>query len=99
MSVNLDGAILGAPKISVTDEIVTSFPPETQVSIRAKLAHNLRGIVSQRLLPNKSGQGRVVACEVMTVSALAREYILEPLKVKENLFDKQAAGGNMAMSG
>jgi twitching motility protein PilT len=63
--------------------IVTTFPPETQVSVRAKLAHNLRGIVSQRLLPSKSGQGRVVACEVMTVSALAREFILDPLKVKE----------------
>ena len=63
--------------------IVTSFPPEAQVAMRAKLAQNLRGVVSQRLLPRKSGQGRIVACEVMTVSALAREYILDPLKIKE----------------
>jgi twitching motility protein PilT len=63
--------------------IVTSFPPEAQVSIRAKLAANLRGVVSQRLLPRKNGQGRIVACEVMTVSALVREYILDPLKIKE----------------
>ena len=63
--------------------IVTSFPPEAQVSVRAKLAQNLRGVVSQRLLPRKNNQGRIVACEVMTVSALAREYILDPLKVKE----------------
>lgn len=63
--------------------IVTSFPPEAQVAIRAKLAGNLRGVVSQRLLPRKNGQGRIVACEVMTVSALAREFILDPLKIKE----------------
>ena len=63
--------------------IVTSFPPEAQVAVRAKLAQNLRGVVSQRLLPRKNGQGRIVACEVMTVSALAREYILDPLKIKE----------------
>ena len=63
--------------------IVTSFPPEAQVGVRAKLAQNLRGVVSQRLLPRKNNQGRIVACEVLTVSALAREYILDPLKIKE----------------
>jgi twitching motility protein PilT len=63
--------------------IVTSFPPEAQVGIRAKLAQNLRGVVSQRLLPRKSGQGRIVACEVLTISALSREYILDPVKIKE----------------
>jgi twitching motility protein PilT len=63
--------------------IVTSFPPEGQVSMRAKMAQNLKGIVSQRLLPRKGGEGRIVAVEVLTVSALAREYILDPLKLKE----------------
>ena len=63
--------------------IVTSFPPEAQVGVRAKLAQNLRGVVSQRLLPRKNGQGRIVASEVLTVSALSREYILDPLKIKE----------------
>jgi twitching motility protein PilT len=63
--------------------IVTTFPPEAQVSVRAKLAQNLRAVVSQRLLPRQGGLGRIIACEVMTVSQLAREYILDPLKVKE----------------
>lgn len=63
--------------------IVTAFPPEAQNGIRAKIAQNLRGVISQRLLPRKNGQGRIVACEVMTVSALAREMILDPLKVKD----------------
>ncbi len=63
--------------------IISAFPPETQPTMRAKLAQNLRAVVGQRLLPRKGGQGRIVACEVMTVSALVREYILDPLKIKE----------------
>lgn len=63
--------------------IISSFPPEAQPGMRAKLAQNLRGVISQRLLPRKNNQGRVVACEVMTVSALARELILDPLKIKD----------------
>jgi twitching motility protein PilT len=77
--------------------IVTAFSPEAQVGIRAKLAQNLRGVVSQRLLPRKNGQGRIVACEVMTVSQLAREYILDPLKIKElgDLIKKGTAAEGM----
>ena len=63
--------------------IISAFPPEAQTGMRAKLAQNLRGVVSQRLMPRKSNQGRIVACEVMTMSALARELILDPLKIKE----------------
>jgi twitching motility protein PilT len=63
--------------------VVSSFPPEAQAGVRAKLAQNLRGVVSQRLVPRKGGGSRVVACEVLTVSALAREYILDPLKIKD----------------
>lgn len=63
--------------------VITSFPAEGQPSVRAKLAQNLRAVVSQRLLPHKSGTGRAIACEVMTVSQLARELILDPLKIKD----------------
>jgi twitching motility protein PilT len=63
--------------------VITSFAPEAQPAVRAKLAQNLRAVVSQRLLPHKSGVGRAVACEMMTVSQLARELILDPLKIKD----------------
>jgi twitching motility protein PilT len=63
--------------------VITSFAAEAQPGVRAKLAQNLRAVVSQRLLPHKAGTGRIVACEVMTVSQLARELILDPLKIKE----------------
>ena len=63
--------------------MVSSFKGEEQATIRAKLAHNLRAIVTQRLLPRKEGSGRTVACEVFTVTPLARELIIDPLRIKE----------------
>lgn len=63
--------------------VISAFPPEAQQGMRAKLAANLRGVVSQRLIPKLGGVGRAVACEVLTVSQLARELILDPLKIKE----------------
>ncbi|MBI3897297.1 MAG: PilT/PilU family type 4a pilus ATPase [Gammaproteobacteria bacterium] len=63
--------------------IISTFAAESQPGMRAKLAQNLRGVVSQRLVPRKNGHGRIVACEVLTVSALTRELILDPLKIKD----------------
>jgi len=62
--------------------MVSSFGGDEQPTIRAKLASNLRAVVTQRLLP-KEGGGRTVACEVMTVTPLARELIIDPIRVKE----------------
>lgn len=63
--------------------MVSSFEGAEQSTIRAKLAHNLRAVVTQRLLPKMSGKGRTVACEVFTVTPLARELIVDPLRIKE----------------
>jgi twitching motility protein PilT len=63
--------------------MVSSFSGEEQSTIRSKLAHNLRAIVTQRLLPKKDGGGRTVACEVLTVTPLARELIQETQRIKE----------------
>ncbi len=65
------------------NRIISSFQPNAQQTIRSKLAGNLKGVVSQRLLPRADGKGRALAAEVMTVSALVREYILDPLRVAE----------------
>ena len=63
--------------------MVSSFDGEEQSTIRAKLAHNLRAIVTQRLLPRAEGKGRTVACEVFNVTPHARELITDPLRIKE----------------
>ncbi len=63
--------------------MVSTFEGEAQSTIRAKLAQNLRAIVTQRLVPRYKGSGRVAACEVMTVTARIRELILDPIRIKE----------------
>jgi twitching motility protein PilT len=75
---------LHAPAAAETvTRIISSFSPDAQPTIRSKLAQNLLAVVAQRLLPRASGEGRVVACEVMTVGQRVRELILDPLRVKE----------------
>lgn len=65
------------------NRLITAFPPEAQAGVRVKVAQNLRAVVSQRLLPRANGQGRAVACEVLTISALARELVLDPARIKD----------------
>ncbi|MEO0368736.1 MAG: PilT/PilU family type 4a pilus ATPase [Pseudomonadota bacterium] len=65
------------------NRMVSTFAGQEQATVRAKLANNLRTIVTQRLLPRKNGSGRVVACEVLDVNALARELIIDPERIKE----------------
>ncbi len=57
--------------------IVAMFPPEEQLVVRTRLAESLHAVVSQRLLPRKGGQGRVVAAEVMIVTSTIRDLIAE----------------------
>jgi twitching motility protein PilU len=47
------------------ERVMNFFPAELHAQIYQQLALNLRGIVSQRLLPRASGAGRVAAIEVM----------------------------------
>lgn len=47
------------------DRIVDLFPPEQHQQVRSQLALQLRAVISQRLLPAASGQGRVPAVEIM----------------------------------
>jgi twitching motility protein PilT len=63
--------------------ILAMFPPEEQDIARLRLAESLNAVVSQRLLPRKDGQGRVVAAEVMIVTPTLRELILDPARFGE----------------
>lgn len=57
--------------------IVAMFPPDEQDVVRIRLAESLQSVVSQRLLPRASGQGRAVACEVMVVTPTIRDLIID----------------------
>jgi twitching motility protein PilT len=59
------------------DRIIDSFPAHQQNQVKLQLAGVLLGVVAQRLIPLKSGEGRVAAFEVMVgtpaVQALVRD--------------------------
>lgn len=58
------------------DRIIDSFPASQQGQIRAQLAANLLGIVSQRLIPRTEG-GRIPALEIMIANSAVRNLIRE----------------------
>jgi twitching motility protein PilT len=63
--------------VTTVMRIVAMFPPEEQLVVRMRLAESLHAVVSQRLLPRKSGQGRVVAAEVLINTSTIRDLIAE----------------------
>ncbi len=59
------------------DRLVDVFPEARQAQIRMQLSMTLRAVVAQQLLPNASGEGRSLACEVMVVNSAIRNLIRE----------------------
>ena len=47
------------------ERVINFFPNESHGQLYAQLALNLRGVVSQRLIPKADGKGRAAAIEVM----------------------------------
>lgn len=59
------------------NRIIDVFPPHQQNQIRTQLSFVLEGVISQALLPKASGDGRVLASEVMIPNAAIRNLIRE----------------------
>lgn len=59
------------------DRIVDVFPPYQQQQIRVQLSGVLKAVVSQILLPHKTGKGRVAAREIMIVTPAISNLIRE----------------------
>jgi twitching motility protein PilT len=60
------------------NRIVDFFPPFQQRQIRLTLASVLKGVISQRLVPHSSGEGRVPAIEAMVVTGRIADRIIDP---------------------
>lgn len=75
------------------ERIVNLFNEDMHQQIRLNLATNLRAIISQRLVPTKSG-GMTVALEVMLNQGLVKELILEGkiTKIREIMEANQNLG-------
>ena len=57
------------------DRIIDVFPAGQQQQIRIQLASSLEGVLSQKLLPRKNGNGRVVAVEVLIGTSAVKNII------------------------
>src|SRR5690554_3766491 len=59
------------------DRIIDVYPPHQQGQVRAQLAATLQGVVCQTLVKRSSGQGRVVATEVLVGTHAVANLIRE----------------------
>ena len=67
------------------DRIVNFFPEERRAQLLMDLSLNLRGMVSQRLIPKQDGKGRAAAVEVLLNTPLISDLIFkgEVSEIKE----------------
>jgi twitching motility protein PilU len=59
------------------DRAINFFPEDRRAQLLMDLSLNLRAMVSQRLIPNKEGRGRVAAIEIMLNSPLLADLIFK----------------------
>ena len=63
--------------VQTINRIIDVFPPHQQPQIRAQLSFVLEGVLCQMLIPKTSGQGRVLALEIMIPNPAIRNLIRE----------------------
>ena len=59
------------------DRIINFFPEERRAQLLMDLSLNLKGLVSQRLLPRQEGKGRVAAVEILLNTPLIGDLIFK----------------------
>ncbi|MFL6634939.1 MAG: PilT/PilU family type 4a pilus ATPase [Massilia sp.] len=59
------------------DRIINFFPEERRQQLLMDLSLNMKGLISQRLIPKKEAKGRVVAMEIMLNSPLISDLIFK----------------------
>jgi twitching motility protein PilT len=68
---------------STINRLVSFFPVEEQINVRARLADNIKAIVSLRLLVDKKEDGRVPAVEVLRSTRSIQECIRDPARTQD----------------
>jgi twitching motility protein PilT len=79
------------------ERIIGVFPKNEEQSIRTRLSHSFRFIVSQRLLPRADGSGRVAAIEILKATSRTKEYIERGESEGKSLMDAMAQGETEGM--
>ena len=71
------GTLHTTGSVRTIDRVIDAFPTNQQEQIRTQLAGNLIGVLSQALIPKKSGYGRAAAFEVMISTPAIQNLIRE----------------------
>ncbi len=77
------------------DRIIDVFPGPQQQQIRSQLSSALQAIVTQQLIPNISGNGRVPACEILIANPAIRNLIREGKT--HQIYSAMQSGGQFGM--
>jgi len=59
------------------DRIINFFPEERRQQLLMDLSLNLKGVISQRLIPSREGRGRTAAVEILLNSPLISDLIFK----------------------
>lgn len=79
------------------NRIIGIFPKNEEQSIRMRLAHSFRFIISQRLLPRADENGRIAALEILKSTSRTREYIEKGESEGKSITDAMEDGANEGM--
>lgn len=63
--------------VQTINRIINMFDPQDRQFIRHQVASTLRGTVAQKLVNNKSGEGRHPACEVLVATPTIKDFIVK----------------------
>jgi twitching motility protein PilU len=79
------------------ERFINFFPQESHRQVYLQLALNVRGVVSQRLVPRASGDGRVAAIEVMLNSPRVSDLIAKgEIAALKGAIEGNAADGSQS---
>jgi len=78
------------------DRVINFFPEERREQLLMDMSLNIRGLISQRLIPREAGSGRIAAMEIMLNSPLIQDLIFrgEVTKIKEVMARSTRIGMN-----
>jgi len=76
------------------DRIINFFPEERRTQLLMDLSLNIKALISQRLIPNKDGSGRVAAIEILLNSPMIADLIFkgEVHAIKEAMAQSRQLG-------
>lgn len=63
--------------VQTINRIVNMFDPQDRQYVRSQIAGTLRGTISQKLINNKTAEGRHPACEILVATSTVRDFIVK----------------------